>query len=65
MTVPLLYEPRMLAPAFVSAQLPAAEPERSGIWRGSEAPQRATVRALRDRLGDNPDAICLAYVAAE
>jgi hypothetical protein len=43
----------------------AAEQEYSAVWHGSLAMQRAIMRALYGRLGDDPDAICSAYVKTE
>ena len=44
---------------------PAAEPEHSAVWHGSLAMQRTIMRALYEKLGDDPDAICSAYVETE
>ena len=58
-------EPEILDPACPQLEGRAAEPNRSTFRQGSRALQRATMRVLRDRLGGDPETICLAYVAAE
>ena len=65
MTAQLIDQPGARPGISTEAGNLAAEPERSAVWHGSLAMQRAIMRALFSRLGDDPDAICSAYVDTE